>query len=226
MSSLRRGAAAALVVLAAASALSACGDNSNSESDYGPVSNVEYAPVDGINLDSTYIQVRNLYLLAAEGVIPPRIRMTMVNVSDTTDALVGATVGVPTVNGRLIGGRLGTVPVVAGTTVAVGSSGGPEITFRGLDAKAGTYVPVALLFRSGRAVAGSMLVQNAVSEYSDGTLPTGVPSVQRQRAALEAAIKARLEAAKEGARSSAEAGAPSGEATAAPEATASAAPTE
>jgi hypothetical protein len=55
----------------------------------------------------------------------------------------------------------------------VGSDLGPQVTFPNLQVKAGTWAPVVLLFRSGRAVAGSVLVQSPVSEYSDGTLPTG-----------------------------------------------------
>ena len=177
MSNLRRGAAAALAAVAVLASVSACGvgGETQADSDYAPVSNVEYNPANGISLDSTLVLMRNVYVLAAEGVLPPRLRMTMVNTTSTDDALVGATVGVPAVGGRLIGGVAGSVPVPANTTVLVGSNGGPEVTFRGATAAAGTWVPVTLLFRNGRAVAGSVLVQSGTSEYSDGTLPTGRP---------------------------------------------------
>jgi hypothetical protein len=178
VSSLRRGLVAAVVV-AAVSVLSACADAQNTSiqnTDYAPVTDVQYAPVNGVNADSTLVKVRNLYALGALGALPVRLRMTLVNTTDTDDALIGATLGTPAVSGRLIGGRLGALPVVRSTTVAVGAAGQPQVTFRGSTAKAGTWVPVTLLFRNGRAVATSVLVQNPVSLYSDGTVPTGNPT--------------------------------------------------
>ena len=178
MSSLRRGASAIVAALTVMSVLSACGGESKANSNFAPASNTRYAPVNGVNVDSTYVLVRNLYLLAAEGIVPARMRMTMVNATNSDDALVNAAVGQPAVAGRLFGGTLGVVPVVAGTSVIVGSNGGPQITFRGVNAKAGTWVPVLLQFRSGRSIAASILVLDAVSEYSDGTVPTGRPQAR------------------------------------------------
>ena len=173
MSSLRRGIATAIAAVAVVSTLTACGSSSESKanSDYAPVSNTVYNPVNGISLDSTVVKVRNLYVVAALGAVPPRIRMTMVNTTGLDDALVGATIGVPGVSGRLFGGVAGAVPVVRGSTVLVGSGTAPQITFRGAPAPAGTWVRVTLLFRNGRAVTGSALVQNPTSQFSDGTLP-------------------------------------------------------
>jgi len=114
--------------------------------------------------------------------------MTLVNTTNAPDALVGATVGQPAVTGRLIGGSLGSVPVPRSTTVLVGSDLGPQITFPGLAAKPGTYIPVTLLFATGRAVSGSMLIQDAVSEYSDGTVPQGIPEGRPTEAVLPSGV--------------------------------------
>ena len=188
MSSLRHRAVATVVVVAAMSVLSACAEANTSikNNDYAPVTDVQYAPTNGVNADSTLVKVRNLYVLAPLGVVPARMRMTLVNTTSLDDALIGATVGTPPVSGRLIGGTLGTLPVVHGTSVAIGAQGQPQITVRGADARPGRWVSVTLLFKNGRAIATSVLVQNPVSLYSDGTVPTGDPNAGALAALLGA----------------------------------------
>lgn len=175
-SRVRRGTVAVLVAAAGLTGLSACGADTQDATASTSVHDEAYNPVNGINLDSTNVKVRNLYLLAAEGTELPRLRTTLVNTTGVDDALVGVTVGDTPVSGQLAGGTAGTVPVDGGTSVRIGSDGGPEITFPGLQARTGTWVPVRLLFRDGSAVAGSMLIVDAVAEYSDGTVPTGKPA--------------------------------------------------
>lgn len=174
MSNLRRGVVATVAALAAVSLLAGCGEDKEN-SNFGPVQNVEYNPVNGISLDSTIVKVRDLYVLADEGVLPPRLRVSLINTTNVDDQLVGATIGRPAVTGSLLRGTNGVLPVNSGTSVYVGSvaAAGPQVTFPGFKAKAGTWVPVTLLFAKGRAVAGSVLVQSAVSLYSDGTVPRG-----------------------------------------------------
>jgi hypothetical protein len=185
VSSLRRGAAATVAVVMAMTALTACGANSD-EFSYTP--NSAYDPVDGISLNSSNVLVRDLYLLDAEGAAPAHLRAVLVNPNGPDDALVGATAGDPAVTGRLVGGVAGSVPVPAGQSVKVGEVGGTQITFPGLTARAGSWTTVTLLFRSGKAVTGTALVNNAVSQFSDGTLPTATPEAQLERHEMEAAL--------------------------------------
>lgn len=181
MISLRRGAVAAVVALTVVASLAGCGETQK-DSNYAPVADREYNPVNGENFDSTIVNIRDLYLLNKVGPVPPRLRMVLVNTTLTPDTLVRVAAGNPFIPGKILGGtRLG-LPVLPGTSVGVGN-GGAQVVFQNLTVQSGSWVPVELIFRNGRTVIGSILVQNGASQYSDGTLPT-IPAIGPQAPAV------------------------------------------
>jgi hypothetical protein len=166
----RRRTAGTLAAAAALALLAGCA--TDSAESYTENRQAVYDAVDGISLDSTYVKARNVYLLERFGTRPPILSMTLVNPTDTTDTLIGAQVGEPAIGGLLERGQAGGVTLPPNSSVAFGAlPPSPTISFDGLDAPAGTFVPVTLIFRSGVAVTGEMLVQTAASVYSDGTVP-------------------------------------------------------
>lgn len=159
----------ALAAGAVALALAACQAGANAQTSQ------EYSPVDGRNINAPAQPTRGEPYLALRGVIivandagQGTLVATIRNKTDEPESLVAVTAD--DVAATIAGGSLIFAP---GSTVTIGSEGGPTVSWPDLDSTAGSWTTLTLRFASAGNVTRDVLVTAQDGVFADVVVPSG-----------------------------------------------------